>query len=277
MRVPNEALAYYACMLVIGIVIPVVVSLIYVKVKKEKITTILIGALTFGAFAIFLESIPKAILFQIPGPISTFFMNTPWALVIVGASLAGIFEETGRFVAFKTLLRKRKQRTTAIAHGLGHGLFEVMYLFVLTGIQMIAYGVLINTGAFNAIIEQVAAAAPDQLAQIEALPEIISSVHFSTMPLALVERVGAVLFHVAMSIVGFAAVNTKRTWMFPLAIVLHTCLDIIAGLGQVGVITNVYIMELLIVSAGVVAFACAYLVVYKKLETGNEEMKVEQS
>ena len=272
MRVPNEALAYYACMLVIGIVIPVAVSLVYVKVKKERFTTVLIGALTFGVFAIFLESIPKAILFQIPSPISRFFLSTPWALVLAGAALAGIFEETGRFVAFKTLLRKRKQRTTAIAHGLGHGLFEVMYLFVLTGIQMLLYGVMINTGAFDAIIEQVAAAAPDQLAQIEALPEIISSVTFATMPLALVERVGAVLFHVAMSIVGFAAANTKKIWMFPMAILLHTCLDVLAGLGQVGVITNVYALEAIIVGCGIAAMVGAYLLIYRKLENKTLEM-----
>lgn len=37
---------------------------------------------------------------------------------MVGALLAGVFEETGRYVAFKFILKKRENKATALAYGL---------------------------------------------------------------------------------------------------------------------------------------------------------------
>lgn len=53
-----------------------------------------------------------------------------WAFVV--GLFPGVFEEMGRLVAFKTVLRKRKNKETAISHGIGHGGFEVMLLLGLT-------------------------------------------------------------------------------------------------------------------------------------------------
>ena len=66
----------------------------------------------------------------------------------------GLFEETGRFVAFKTLLRKRKQRETSISHGIGHGGFEVMLIIGLNLVSYIMMGLMINNGSIAAEINK---------------------------------------------------------------------------------------------------------------------------
>jgi uncharacterized membrane protein YhfC len=80
------------------------------------------------------------------------------------------------------------------------------------------------------------------------------------------ERVSAMLIHVAFSIFVFCAVRTpKKRWMFPLAILLHAFLDIFAGLYQVGFITNIVILEVLLFLT-VAAFFCITLrFVYRKM------------
>jgi uncharacterized membrane protein YhfC len=54
-------------------------------------------------------------------------MSHTWLYAVLGALLAGLFEETGRFIAFKFLLKKRTDRKTAISYGIGHGGFEAIF------------------------------------------------------------------------------------------------------------------------------------------------------
>ena len=97
-------------MVIIGMAVPLTIAAIWKIKTKEPISTIFIGAVTFILFAIILESIPKVFLFQVKNPISDYIANNKWVFVIVPALLAGIFEESGRFAAFKFLLKKRKNK-----------------------------------------------------------------------------------------------------------------------------------------------------------------------
>jgi hypothetical protein len=78
--------------------------------------------------------------------VSRFLSANPVLLALVAGLFPGVFEETGRLVAFKTVLRKRRNRETSISYGIGHGGFEVILILGLTYIQYIAYAVMINTG-----------------------------------------------------------------------------------------------------------------------------------
>ena len=59
---------------------------------------------------------------------------------------------------------------------------------------------------------------------------------FVNLILGVVERIFAVLFHIGASIIVFYACKDKsRFWLYPLAILLHTAMDFVAGLTSVGV------------------------------------------
>lgn len=101
---------------VIWIAIPVVIALIWRIRKKEPVTTILIGAATFLLFALILEKpIQNVLAFPtamgLPDhAISRFLSENPVLLALVAGLFPGVFEETGRLIAFKTVLRKRRNR-----------------------------------------------------------------------------------------------------------------------------------------------------------------------
>jgi uncharacterized membrane protein YhfC len=194
-------------------------------------------------------------------------MSHTWLYAVVGALLAGVFEETGRFLAFKFLLRKRTKRETAISYGIGHGGFEVIFLLVFSGIQYLTYISLINSGQFSTIVEQVRAVSPDQVAAVEAIPAALAAMTVSSIGITVMERVSGMLGHVAFSILVFDAAKTpKKGWMFPFAIFLHAFLDFFVALYQVGKISvSLAIFEVLLLLVAAVFFGLTFRFVYRKM------------
>ncbi len=120
---------------------PIAVAIIWKVKKKEPFTTILIGAATFLLFALILEKpIQNVLAFPtamgLPDhAVSRFLSANPIMLALVSGLFPGVFEETGRLVAFKTILRNRRNRETSISYGIGHGGFEVILILGITYIQ----------------------------------------------------------------------------------------------------------------------------------------------
>ena len=263
-------------LLVLGAIItilgPIAISIIWTIKKKERFTTVLIGAATFLLFATILEKPIQAILIAptqmglADTGLSRFINARPilWAFVV--GLFPGIFEETGRLVAYKTVLNKRKNKETSISHGIGHGGFEVIFLVGITYINYITYAVMINTGIFGTVVEQTRALSPAQADSLVAVASGIASFSFANLALGIVERVFAVLFHIGASVIVFYACRDKgRFWLYPLAICLHTAMDFVAGLSMVGVFNPpVWALEGIIGLFGVLTFCGAFFLLYKK-------------
>jgi uncharacterized membrane protein YhfC len=187
-----------------------------------------------------------------------------WALVL--GLFPGVFEETGRFIAFKTVLKNRRNRETSISYGIGHGGIEVILAFSVTYITYIVYGIMINSGSFQALVDQVASQAPDQVSAMQTLADQLAVISFADIGVGLFERIFAFLFHVGASILVFYAARDKgKLWLYPLAIILHTALDSFAGLNAAKVIMlSAPALEAIVAVFGTLTFAGAYLILYKK-------------
>ncbi len=269
---------------VLATVVPLVIAIIWTIKKKEKFTTVLIGAATFLLFAIILEKpIQNVLVFptQMGLPdtgVSQFINARPvlWAFVV--GLFPGVFEETGRFVAYKTVLKNRKNRETSISYGIGHGGFEVMFLLGTTYATYIMYAVMINTGTFGTVMDQVMAKAPDQAGTVIALANQIVAFSFADLAVGVVERIFAVLIHIGASIIVFYACKEKgRLWLYPLAILLHTGVDFIAALTLAGVWNPPnWMLEGVVGGMGVLVFCGAFFLLYKKDEASRESLGFER-
>ncbi len=246
----------------LGVIGPLVVAIWWVKTRKEKISTVLLGAATWIIFALVLESIPKFFLLTPMLPIGKTILSNVALFTAVGALLAGIFEETGRLIVFKFLLKKRKNREASISHGIGHGGFEALYILVSTGAQYLMFAVMINNGTFKNLIAQISAAGLDTAAY-EAIPQQIASWTFATSLLMVAERAFAMLIHVGLSILVFYAVKKARMSLFFLAVLLHALMDVPAALYQAGVL-NVYIAETMVAVYSVIFFVIVLRTLYQK-------------
>ena len=252
-----------ALMTAVSIIFPVILAIWWIKARKEKVSTVIIGAATWFVFAIVLESIPKSILFNPALPTGKAVMGNAVLYTVFGCLLAGIFEETGRFVVFKTLLKNRTNKETAISHGIGHGGFEAIFMMGITGIQYMVYASMINSGTFNELIEQAKAMGTDTSA-MEKLPEQIMSFTIGNVFLNVSERVFAVLLHIGLSILVFYAVKRSKIQLYILSVALHALFDVPAALYQFGIIKELYIVEIIFAVYATVFFILMIKQFYKK-------------
>lgn len=271
-KVGNAQMGLMVLGVLIFLFVPVIIAIIWTVKKKERFTTVLIGAATFLLFAIILEKPLQNILvfpgqMGLPEHAAAKFINARpvlWALIV--GLFPGVFEETGRLVAFKTVLRNRKNRETGISHGIGHGGFEVMFVLGVTYITNISYAVMINTGAFGNLIAQIEAQAPDQVEQGYAVAAQLAAFSVGDLALGVLERIFAVMFHIGASmLVFYACKDKKKFWLYPVAILIHTAMDGMMGLNMAGVIELTPVMiEIIVAVFGFAVFFGAYFLLYRK-------------
>ena len=253
---------------VLGIALPLIAAIIWCKKKHEPFTTVLIGAATFLLFAIVIEKPLQALVISLDSPVSQFVNARPILWGIIVGLFPGVFEETGRFVAFKTLLRKRTQRETGLTHGIGHGGFEAMFILGITYAEYFAFAVMLNMGNFYELMIEPAldTLTPEVTAQITAIVDQITGFSAAMLGLALIDRCIAVFFHIGASILVFyAARDKKKWWLYPLAILIHTVIDGFLGLQLAGVFAvSDYANEAIFAVFAFGTFLLAYLLLYRK-------------
>ena len=272
--VSNSSLVFILLTAVLGIALPLIAAIIWCKKKHEPFTTVLIGAVTFLLFAIVIEKPLQSVLIMptslgLPNhALSTFINAKPVLWGIIVGLFPGVFEETGRFIAFKTVLRKRTQRETGLTHGIGHGGFEAMFILGITYIEYFVFGLMLNQGTFvEQMIEPIKdSLSTDVIKQIADIVETITTFTAGTFALSIVDRVIAVAFHIGASIIVFYAVKDKKKWwLYPLAIVIHTVIDGFLGLQLAGVfeLSNT-VNEIVFAVVAFAVFFAAFFLLYKK-------------
>ncbi|MCR4584910.1 MAG: YhfC family intramembrane metalloprotease [Lachnospiraceae bacterium] len=278
-KVGNTQMGLLVLGALLFMLVPPAIAFIWTKKKKEKFTSVLAGAVTFMLFAVILEKpLQNILVFPTMMGLSEHaaakFINARpvlWALIV--GLFPGVFEETGRLVAFKTVLKNRKNRETGVSHGIGHGGFEVMIVLGIPYIQYISYASMINAGTFGNVIAQVAAKAPEQAEQGYAIAAQLAAFTAGNLILNIVERIFAVMFHTGASMLVFYACRDKKKFLlYPLAVLLHTAMDFIAGLQLAGVTTlSPVMMEAVVVLSGIAVFFGAYFLLYKKDKESEKE------
>jgi uncharacterized membrane protein YhfC len=151
-------------------------------------------------------------------------MGNIWLYALYGGLMAGLFEETGRFVAFKTILKKYRDRDAdALMYGAGHGGFEAAAVFGATMISNIVIAVMINSG-MTSVLTQTATA--ETLPQIEAMLDSLKTTAPYTYFIGLIERFFAIALQLSLSVLVWFAAKDGRKWiLYPLAILLHLFVD----------------------------------------------------
>lgn len=263
--VTTSAIVWLIAEGIFAVVFPVLLLIVWKKKTHAPLLPMLVGAGIFVVFALMLETLPKIPLFILENPVSAYIASHAWCYALVGALLAGIFEEVGRFVAFRFLLKKYGEKQTAITYGIGHGGIECILLLGMAAVQMVLFAVMIQNGTFDSLAAQLPDNMPEAAEQLAQLKETVLTMTPATILLGMWERICAVAIHISMSVLVFVSVQQRsKRWFFPLAIFLHAFVDIFAALYQVGKL-SLPVAEL-ILSALAVGYAYFCFRVYQKAE-----------
>lgn len=264
--VPTSAIAGLLTEGILVIAIPVILLIVWKKKTKASLKPAVAGMIIFPLFGILLKAIPGYFLLMADNPVSRVLNSNIWLYSIIGGGLlAGIFEEGGRFVAFKFFLKKYRSNKDAISYGIGHGGFESAYMglaafnYVILALTVNAAGMGVLTAGLD---EANTAAVTAQIQSIAATPFYVPAV------LGVIERISAIVFHISMSVLDLAAAREKKYLpLFPLAILLHTLMNSMIGFVMAGMISTIALECMLAAYSTVMAFFAYRL--YKKL--GEEE------
>ena len=241
--------------MLLAVGVPVALAVIWHKRTGAKWVCALVGAITFYVFVNFLEGSLHALCLGYiqENAFSAFLKATPWAYMLYGGFAAGIFEETGRFVAFKWLLKKQTGRETGVMYGIGHGGIEAILLCAVSMVSNLVFASSLNRLGVDGMLATAGANAASIGASIDALVQTNASMFY----IAGLERMTAIALHIALSVLVFTAVRRKgKRHLYPIAIVLHAAVDCVAVLYQTGVISNIWIIELVVFALA--ALVCVY-------------------
>ena len=215
-------MAFMAVAMVFAFVTPFVL-LFYYKKRGAQVLPFFVGCAVFILFALILESLVHNIVLK-GMPVGERIMGNTLLYALYGGLMAGLFEETGRFLAFKTVLKKRQGNDrNALMYGAGHGGAEAILLLGFAYASNLIMSLLINAGMADKLT---AALTGDALAQTKAIFDTLTTTSPWTYLLAIVERCVAIVTHISLSVlVWFAAKKPGKFWLYPLAILLHAVLD----------------------------------------------------
>ena len=240
---------------VLGIAVPVCLSVYLVRKHHARLSTILIGAGTFILFALVLESIMHQLVLK--GPHGASILDNTLRYAIYGGLAAGVFEVTGRFLSMKFLMKKEPSAPLpGVAYGIGHGGVEMLIIFGITMINNLVISALINSGQTDVIFSKV----PDEaVEQLRSQLDQLQTIGVGTLIIGIWERFSALVLHLGLSMMVWVTVRKggKWLWLFPAAIALHAIVDAGAVLLQKS--AGMVPLELIVTSEAIAVAAIGYM------------------
>lgn len=221
LTVPAGSIAGMAFSLLVAVGVPIALCIVIRKKLGADVAPFFFGAGVFFLFAMFLEQLLHVVVLLHLGAVSEALKNHIWLYAIYGGLAAGIFEETGRFLCMKFLMKKNLTRENAVMYGAGHGGFEAILLLGFASLNNLVNSLLINSGAF--------AAALSEDVNLEQALEAVSPL--ATLPswqffLGGGERLMAMALQIALSLLVYQAVKEKRSrYLYPVAIFIHAAVN----------------------------------------------------
>ena len=222
---------------ILMIAIPVIFFVHWRKKHKQqtKISYLIAGAVGFIVSARVLELGVHYFCILADNPVSRFINGNTVAFVLYGIIMAGVFEECGRHIVLKYIMKKNRTPENAVLYGIGHGGIEILAVLLPAMITYLAVAVLFSAGNIeNAlstlnITEETAAAA---------LPSVQAAAAFDygMMAMNVIERLFAMLCHIGLTVIVYYGVVNAKKICLPAAILLHMLMDTFPALYQRSVV-----------------------------------------
>lgn len=260
--------ASIACMIISGLLsvaVPVLIAIYLRKKYNCNLKCFLIGALVWIVFAKILEAAMHYIVL-IKSPAGATIQGNIWLYALYGGLMAGLFEEVGRFVGMHYFLKDcRDNDRNSLMYGTGHGGIEAIILVGLGMLQNIAVSLQINNRALGPSYEVLKTLPEEQgIASLNSLFQLVDTEPYVFL-MGMVERIPAIAFHIALSVLVWKAVKESKVLYLILAIFFHFLLDAATVL-VAGSVDNVFLIEGFIYAMSAILICVIVLLTRKKKE-----------
>ena len=253
MTVPTSSLIAMGAAAAFCVLLPVGVLVWWRRTERARLLPALWGALTFLLFSQGLEAGMHYFCILSDNAVSRVILSSPWLYMLYGALAAGIFEECGRFLMYKTVLRRCDERSAAVTAGIGHGGIEAMTVSAASMALYLVFALCWNAGDTDALLRLTGS-----MDTMRAVAASLGKYTVGYCLLACLERVSAMLLHISLSVFVFAAArdHSKRGYL-AFAIGLHAIFDMPAALYQLGYVKQLFPVELWLIVCALYALRSA--------------------
>ncbi|MCY6484969.1 YhfC family glutamic-type intramembrane protease [Clostridium aestuarii] len=201
--------------------LPIGLIVYFYKKEKISISAVMIGSVIFIIFQLFMR-LPLINFLNSQGWFIKNIKSNTMVYVLFLSVTAGVFEEVGRCVGFRYLLKNKLQWKNGIAYGIGHGGIESVLLVGMTYVSNLIFSLLINLGTFDVLVGT-------KLPQAAALKNTLMDTHSYMFLLGGMERVFTIAFHIALSIIVLEGVMKKQNKYLLYAVLIHALVDFCAA------------------------------------------------
>lgn len=223
--VPGASLAAMALVALFTLAFPLALGLIFWRRAKGRWRFFFLGCVVFPLFALGLEgAINRAVLY---GPAGAVLAGNIWLYGLFGGLMAGISEECGRWCALRLGRRWSRGPQDALMYGAGHGGIEAVLLAGTAMVSNLMLSLAWNSGgpAGAAALMGVDSLTDAQAAALASLAATPAGMFLWSG----FERLGAIVLHISLSVLVYAAVHRKGGWYWlPAAIGIHALVDMAA-------------------------------------------------
>lgn len=222
--VSNDALNLMVISVVLALTVPVGLFLYFHRKIAISLRVVFAGVVVWLIFSQVLEKILHVYILQV-NPWTATLLKNPYLYAVYGALAAGIFEETGRYLAFTYWVTRRRAWKDGLAYGIGHGGIESILIGVFS-MQNIFFAKLINSGQLESLVNKIPR---------EVLTEIKTSL-VNSPPLFFaevgLERMIALVIQIALSILVLYGVKKGKKIVLAYAVLLHAAINFPAAFYQ---------------------------------------------
>ncbi len=220
----------------ISILVPI--GAVFYARKKHLISwkSVLWGIFTWIVFSQILERGVHLMVMKYT-PIFTI----PIALGIYGGLMAGLFEETGRFLVMKKWLKNKLEWKEGLAFGLGHGGIEAILIGGFGSFQVFTMLSIMQSGQLEKL--ELGKNIPPEIMQ--SLIELTQQPWYIFLLIG-VERMFAMAIHIALSILVIYGIRERKIKYLFYAIGIHALVDFPAAFYQAKIL-NLWLVEIYLV------------------------------
>lgn len=194
-------------------------SFVYFTIKDKRVPkSFIVGSLVFFISQILIR-IP-ILTYVLPNMMWFIkISNNPYLYGIFLGLTAGIFEEVGRFIAFKYILKKNYQWIDGIYYGFGHGGIEALLITGVSCLNLLVGCIMINNGTFDALISSSSTVTGQVLYN-----QCINLTSTSAL-LGGIERIFAMIIQIGLSLIVLYGVRNRKIIYLFVAILIHTLVN----------------------------------------------------
>ncbi len=221
--VPTASLVGMYFTLALCVLLPFALCYIIWKRTKAKVSSYFIAWLIFLIFVLGLEQLVHTIVLKTS--FGTAIQQNLGMYAFYGGFTAALFEEVGRFLAMKYVMKNRLDKYNALMFGAGYSGFEALVVTAMTYVNNITVSMMIQNGTFEQLLQDMTV--EQQQETISGLSGLWTMAPYQFF-MGGVERIFAMIVQISLSIIVYKAVKDSKPTFFITAFLIHLVVDFVS-------------------------------------------------